>query len=790
MDPNDTIPASPPDPAPEAPRTRPDVRIFGIRHHGPGSARSLLAELDEFLPDCLLVEGPPEAEPCLPLMLEPDMLPPVALLAYVPDRQRHAVYDPFADYSPEWNAIRHGLRRGIPVRLVDLPLVHQFGLAVAAEEAELARQAAPPETAPACPPGSPAMQAEPPEDAARRRDPLGWLAEAAGFSDGERWWEYMVEHRNQHQGIFAAILEAMTVLREETPPPADPEERLHEERREAFMRNGLRTAMKEGFQRIAVVCGAWHAPALVPERMPKAKDDNTLVKGLPKAKVQVTWIPWTNSRLCWTSGYRAGIESPGWYGYLWLHRQQIAERWLTLTARLLREQGLDASSAQVIDAVRMAESLAALRGRPLPGLPELEDASRAIFCFGADLPLALVREKLMVGDTLGKVPEKTPLAPLLADLEREQRRLRFPPKASSETAVLDLRKETDLGRSRLLHRLALLEIDWGTGMQSGGKGTFKETWQVAWKPEFALTLIERGCWGGTLVEACEAYARHLADKAESLETLTALAGNLFLAELPQASAHVVVRLQDAAAVAADIGHLMRSLEPLAKICRYGNVRQTDSAQVQAVMAGMAARICVGLPLACGSLNDEAAEAMLLQINQVDEALRLLQDESLLQPWHDTLARTAMLPRLNGLIGGRATRLLFDAGKLDAQEMARRFGLGLSDPDPAAAASWLQGFLARSGILLIHDDRLWSLVAAWIGSLPPAVFDETLPLIRRTFGSFPAGERRQMGEKAKRREGGPTTGRPAEAGLHPGRASAVLPTLARLLGLEPQTGIQP
>ncbi len=30
--------------------------------------------------------------------------------------------------------------------------------------------------------------------------------------------------------------------------------------REAFMRQTIRVAVREGFERIAVVCGAWHAP--------------------------------------------------------------------------------------------------------------------------------------------------------------------------------------------------------------------------------------------------------------------------------------------------------------------------------------------------------------------------------------------------------------------------------------------------------------------------------------------------------------------------------------------------
>src|SRR5213078_3704882 len=94
-----------------------------------------------------------------------------------------------------------------------------------------------------------------------RQDPLGVLAAAAGYSDGERWWEHMVEHRRDSEGalwaLFGGILEAMSALRQAAPPDPDPREAL----REAWMRQTLRGALDEGFERIAVVCGASWAGA-------------------------------------------------------------------------------------------------------------------------------------------------------------------------------------------------------------------------------------------------------------------------------------------------------------------------------------------------------------------------------------------------------------------------------------------------------------------------------------------------------------------------------------------------
>lgn len=49
------------------------IHIFGIRHHGPGSARSLRESLESLAPDCLLVEGPPDAEEVLSFAAHEEM---------------------------------------------------------------------------------------------------------------------------------------------------------------------------------------------------------------------------------------------------------------------------------------------------------------------------------------------------------------------------------------------------------------------------------------------------------------------------------------------------------------------------------------------------------------------------------------------------------------------------------------------------------------------------------------------------------------------------------------------
>ena len=111
------------------------VHYFGIRHHGPGCARSLLHAFDALAPDCVLVEGPPEAEGVLAALLSEHMQPPVALLSYCPDESQRAVYHPFAVFSPEWQALRWALAHAVPASFIDLPVTHQMALDKAREEA-------------------------------------------------------------------------------------------------------------------------------------------------------------------------------------------------------------------------------------------------------------------------------------------------------------------------------------------------------------------------------------------------------------------------------------------------------------------------------------------------------------------------------------------------------------------------------------------------------------------------------------------------------------------------------
>ncbi|MFI6039044.1 DUF5682 family protein [Streptomyces sp. NPDC051315] len=791
--------------------------LLGVRHHGPGSARAVRGALEAARPRVVLIEGPPEADALVPLAADEDMRPPVALLAHAVDEPGRSAFWPMAEFSPEWVAIRWALEHAVPVRFIDLPATHTLAW----------------------------DKTEPSADRLRV-DPLAALADAAGHDDPERWWEDVVEHRGaggrDPLAPFAALEEAMGVLRETYGDAGSDRDPV----REAYMRLQVRAAQRDfGEAGVAVVCGAWHVPAL--RRRTTVAADRALLRGLPKVRTDLTWVPWTYRRLARAGGYGAGIESPGWYGHLFAAPDRPVERWLAKVAGLLRGEDRIVSSAHVIEAVRLAETLAVLRGRPLPGLSETTDAVRAVLCEGSDVPLALVHDRLVVGDVLGEVPVTAPAVPLQRDLDRLQRRLRLKPEASEREMELDLRKENDAERSRLLHRLRLLRVEWGEpAVSRGSTGTFRETWRLRWEPELSVRVAEAGVWGTTVLAAATAKAEADAVGAGSLADVTALAERCLLAGLPEALPTVMHVLADRAALDADVGHLAQALPALVRSLRYGDVRGTDTGALTDVAVGLAERVFVGLPPACTALDAEAAEQMRGHVDAVHGAVGLL-EEALSQGggpgdpgdprdqggdgdrriqrgdpgageretaeeergpygtgasrhgdlrgrWRGVLRVLSVRDSVSGVIRGRAVRLLLDEGEVQGDDAARLMGLALSPgTPPGEAAAWIEGFVgggSGGGLLLVHDERLLALVDGWLTGVPAEAFTDVLPLLRRTFSAYEAGVRRTLGELVRRGPGergsavGTDAGRPGfAAGLDAGRADAVQPVVRLLLGLD-------
>lgn len=757
------------------------MKIYGIRHHGPGSTKSLIKALRNQQPDCIIIEGATDGESLISDVSNEGLIPPVALLTYNPKDFSQAVYAPFATFSPEWQTIKFGLKKNIPVRFMDLPYDMIFGIKNAEKEnTQLALDI-----------GESEKEIDPTDQL--QKDPLGYMAQVAGYSDSERWWEVTFEERENPDDIFPEITNLMRVLRAELDRP----ESMMEMRREAYMRETIRKAKKESFENMAVICGAWHSPVLEDIDKFKSSEDKKLLKGIKKIKTKSTWVPWSYSRLSMQSGYGAGVISPAWYKLLFGNRKETGIRWMTKVARLFREKDMDASSAHVIEAVRLANTLAGLRQLPIAGIKEMYEAAVSIFCEGDEAQMKVIHDQLIIGNAIGKVPPEIPVIPLQQDFEKIVKSARLSAYKEDEEerylkatktnprGGLDLRTDSDLKKSWLLHRLNILGIPWGKEFKTTRKtkGSFKEIWKLKWKPDFTLNIIEAGMWGNTVYNAAVNFVKKKVYEIKDLPQLTELTELSLKADLIGAVPNLVAQLKNLSALTKDVDKLMDALQPLQFALRYGDTRKQDVSSLQQVFDQLVPRICLMLPNACVAVNEEVTNELFDKIIETNSSITLNENEEHIQLWNNAIARIADLKNVNSLLQGGCIRILFNKGLMPTEEVANRMRRRLSvGNDKKDAAVWLEGFLRGSGVILVVHPELWNILDRWIEEIDFLSFKDLLPLLRRTFSEFSHPERAKMMELAKKGQVS-ISEQNAESGFDEERGAQVLPTIKLLLGIE-------
>ncbi|HEX8461081.1 MAG TPA: DUF5682 family protein, partial [Segetibacter sp.] len=406
-------------------------------------------------------------------------------------------------------------------------------------------------------------------------------------------------------------------------------------------------------------------------------------------------------------------------------------------------------------------------------------------CNGESLLLKLINDELVVSNRLGEVPASIPKPPLQVDIEKLQKRLRLPASADYKDYTLDLRKDTDLERSVLLHRMQLLGIQWGQESQASGKGTFKEQWRLQWDPSFSIDIIEKGGWGNTVEEAATKFVINKAREASTLLQVSEMLQQTLAAELAVAVEVLIEQVNNLAAASGDVIQLMEAVPPLVSVSRYGNVRKTDATLVANILEGIITRICVSLPNAVTAIDEAAAQQLLDLMFQLNDAVNVLTQPDITIEWQQALKTVSSNQNSSAVIAGYAVRLLFDYKILEGDELVNTFSFRMSRTNlPEISAAWLEGFLKGSGTILLIDNDLWNVINNWVNGLDDEVFIQVLPLLRRTFSNFSPPERRKLGEKVK---SGNSTARPVvkETNFNSERAKKGIPIVLQLLGLQKQ-----
>ena len=730
----------------------PPVHVFGVRHLSPGAAHHLRQVLNRLQPEAVLVEGPSDADEQIAHLVHEETRPPLALLAYTRTRPVRSILYPLAEYSPEWVALTWAIQNRRRVHFIDLPAavfleMHQPRAEPKAEESDEADKK----------PTQSEKRSEASEHTqAYLDDPYQAIARLAGDPDHETWWERHFEHTNDAEAYAGQALEFGRGLREIRALPEEDENLI----REAFMRRRIREVLAAGHApaKILVVCGAFHAPALN-SALPAMSDEE--VATLPRAEISLTLMPYSYYRLSAQSGYGAGNHAPAYYQQLFEEYrrgdpERLPARFLSELAGAMREDGHVRSPAEVIEAVRLARSLAALSGSPAPCLRDLRDA--AVTCLGRGEPHLVhgFLAELEVGHAVGQLPkgvsrtalqddfcwqvEKLKLSRFQVDrtegLELDLRENRFV--KSEEAALLDRK------RSTFLHRLRVLGIQFASTKETRqDQGTWKECWSLRWTPECEIQVVEASLEGDTIDGVAALKLSEKLAAAEQVDQAAEIVREAACCQLTGALEDARRRLQAMTVEGTSVAALARAADCLSEVIRYGSVRRVDPEPLRPLLQQLFLRATLSAGQACVCDRHGAGEVRqaLLSLQRIAGTHSTEVDA---ERWYRELANIAATDSLNALLSGVAAALLLEQGRIDEQtlaaEVSRRLSPGM---DAECAAGWFEGLVSHNHMALFSRISVWRQLDAYIVGLDEEAFLHALVHLRRAFADFQPGEIRRV-----------------------------------------------
>lgn len=709
------------------------VRLFGVRHHSPRASAVLSRFLEEGKPAAVLIEGPSDAGGLIDALADPETKPPVAILGYRTDGTPGSALWPFADYSPEFTALRWGRRRGARVEFVDVPC----GVALAADR-----------------------ETEGKEDAGGEGDPDAGTdvheacAAATGRRTFEEFWEAEFEAPPHGVESFGTAVTAYAELIR----AAGPRER--DRARDAFMTRRVREILAEGVppERVVVVAGAAHTAAFAAGDVDPAAEAS-LPAAVPSA---CTLVPFSFPRLSEQLGYGAGNRAPMFYQRA--HDAGCDYRRAALETLIgfsdhLRLRGFTSSLADVIEAYRLAVALAAHRGKAEPGLDEVREAAAATLCRGESRHLDEFLWPGVVGRNVGRVASRIGRNSLQEEFWREVRARRLPESDAPERFALRLNNEVEVGASIFLHRLRIAEVPYATwaGASSGVRAAkdeagghaalsrVREAWEAQWTPATDVALVERIALGDSL----EAVATKVLEKQLAEATTTGAAAGALLESVvtacPQTTASALAACERLASADDDLPSLAAACRALSGLVSYGTSRAASAAGDEAVAALCRKtydRAVLRVDAACTGSDEAVAPAL--------EALRTLHDIALSQPlvdralWIDAARGLAASWSVNPAASGMACGLLYLAQAITDADVAASVAQRLSNAcDPGRAAAFLSGFLSVNALVLVKSRPVVQALDAFVSGIPADRFRPILPVLRRALGPLGATERRYL-----------------------------------------------
>jgi hypothetical protein len=743
-----------PDLSPIVPRelldTEGRIVYFPVRHHSPACARLLRQFIEVRRPAAILIEGPSDFNDRLTELALPHELP-IAIYSYVhfSNGLRRGAFYPFCEYSPEWQAIVTAQATGCSVRCIDLPW------------ADLSIQ-------------SNSAQNRYSDGELRYGKYVATLCRKLGVDNFDAAWDLLIE---QHANLSLSEYFARCHLyccqvrqMEETVSHSDLQ-------REAYMARQVQDVVESQSAsngQILVVTGGFHSSSLWQRlREQNFSVTNTIINSTaplcsvlnsedqPPDNITITergiaLTPYSYERMDSLRGYDAGMPSPGFYHQVWLDRlqgQQVSHhKLLESVITELRKRGQICSTADVIALETMARGLALLRGRQEIWREDLVDS----------IISALIKEELdqrnqspflaavfqvLRGNRRGKLAEGTVQPPFVQDVNATLKNLDLYPAPIAREILLDLSQPTDLEKSRLLHRLRVLEIpgvkrERGTDFVGRRDLThWQELWKLRWHPEFEATCIESSRYGTSLLEATVARLLERSESsgrdAESAALIlldSALAGT----GLPSS---LLDSLEKLTATESSFLRIVAAIQHLFYLYRYDEVLGTRGVERLGVLLQDAVSRAIWLLERLGQATGEEPKTVIAIRTLVDSCENMgIPVPSLREDLKDTLSRIlqeiAQLPMIRGAAAGGLANL----GLVDSVAV-RQVLIGFAEP--TQMGDFLAGLFAVAREMAQRNPDLLSKVDELLLGFSAEEFVAALPSFRLAFTFFTPREKHYM-----------------------------------------------
>lgn len=709
------------------------MNFFGIRHLSPAGGFYLEKYLDEIRPECVLIEAPCDFENTISDIVRTETIPPFAILAYTNSAPVRTILYPFSVYSPEYRAVLWAHKNGVPVRFTDLPSETFLALYSQKEDTDEDESA----------------------EEEREISVYEKLDIQSGEGSHETFWERAIEHcadfSGYHDGsnLFGAEIREFSSKTDE-----DAEElRL----REIYMRSVIRKAVKDGFapEKIVVVTGSYHV-----EGLRNWANEETLPE-FPKTECLHTLMPYSYYRLSTRSGYGAGNKAPAYYELIWNGFNQgdplyAANAYLTKIASFQRANGFAASSAQVIEALRLAYSLAAMRGGNAPVLRDLRDAAETCIGEGSFAAISTAAADTEIGTKIGELPEGVSRTSIQDDFYRQLKELKLDKfrTVTAQDLKLDLRENRrasseksaflDLNRSFFLHKLRVLDIGFADKQNiSQDNATWAEAWVLRWTPEAEIRLVESALRGDT-VELAASFALKERTENAAMSDIAEVIEDAFLCGMSSALDYAVTALQAVAVDAVSFEELAKTAFRLSNIIGYGDIRKVDNSALEPILKQLYYRACLILEDAC-ICDDTAAKSIAEAINMMNST-ELARDFLNTYDWVMALKNVARRDDLNTTLSGLAAAILLERSQMTNEELKTEVSRRLSRGVPAdLGAGWFEGLTMKNRYGLIARLSLWGSLDEYIQSLDDEEFKRALVFLRRAFSDFSPAEKDSIAE---------------------------------------------